>query len=170
MTRGRGRGASCGSNAENRVSLGVLVLIWRKNRKCGVCARHGRLTRIWRPYLVRKIFLGTRWRRRRRSMTRSSEVAYLEGRCVRVFRRLEGAKITGSSRFYVDRVLATLVLLSGFTTVDMSTGHLTLHVDVGSLRVKEVRSGPCVTPFTCRLKVSKYYPDKIRVLALAASH
>ena len=110
----------CGAVAENRVLLRVLVRFLRKNRKCGVCARHGRLTRNWRPYLVSKILWGTRWRRRRRSTTRSLEVAYLEGRCVRVFRRLEGAKITGSSRFYVDRVLATLVLLSGFTTVDMS--------------------------------------------------
>ena len=118
MTRGRGRGASCGSNAENRVSLGVLVLIWRKNRKCGVCARHGRLTRIWRPYLVRKIFLGTRWRRRRRSAMRSLEVAYLEGRHIALSEGWWAQK--SLSIHAVDRVLATLVLFSGFTTVDMS--------------------------------------------------
>ena len=94
----RGRGVFCGPIAENRVSLGVLVRFLRKNRKCGVCARHGRLTRIWRPFLVRKILWGIRWRRRRRSMTRILGDAYLEGRHIRIFRRLAGAKIIESSR------------------------------------------------------------------------
>ena len=134
MTRGRGRGASCGSNAENRVSLGVLVLIWRKNRKCGVCARHGRLTRIWRPFLVRNFSRGTRWRRRRRCRMRISGDAYLEGRHIRVFRRLVGAKFIESSR--CDRVLVTLVLLVGVTTVDMSMGHLTYMKVTGHLEVE----------------------------------
>ena len=94
----RGRGSLCDLNAENRVPLGVLVRNLRKNRKCGVCARHVRLTRIWRPYLVRNFSQGTRWRRRRRSRMRISGVAYLEGRHLGVFRRLVGAKIIESSR------------------------------------------------------------------------
>ena len=118
MTSRRGRAVFCDPIAENRVSLGVLVRIWRKNRKCGVCARHGRLTQIWRPFLVRKILWGTRWRRRRRSAMRSLEVAYLEGRHIALSEGWWAQK--SLSIHAVDRVLATLVLFSGFTTVDMS--------------------------------------------------
>ena len=63
MTSCRAWAGLCGAVAENRVLLGVLVQFLRENRKCGATGRHVRLTRNWRPYLVRYFFQRTRWRR-----------------------------------------------------------------------------------------------------------
>ena len=64
MTSWRAWAGLCGAVAENRVVLRVLVQFLRENRKCGATGRHVRLTRNWRPYLVRNFSQRTRWRRR----------------------------------------------------------------------------------------------------------